>query len=185
MRARSRTSARRPSIFAGDDLVASISSTACRAGSEFSITSRRPTPKVTMRSQISAPMEPPPPVTMMDLPRTKSFETPVVDLHPRAEQQVLDIDRRKPQRLAAFVERRQPAGDQPQAPRPHQYCFRLRLGRERARRKDEPFHIGAATSRDRRRHSRCRRDRRARKCRVWLGRDRTTMATGCPRAVFW
>ena len=62
MRVRSRTSARRPSIFALDCLAASISNTACRAGSEFSITSTRPAPKVTMRSQISAPMDPPPPV---------------------------------------------------------------------------------------------------------------------------
>ena len=72
MRARSRTSARRPSIFARDCLAASASSTACRAGSEFSITRTRLAPKVTMRSQISAPIEPPPPVTMIDLSRTNA-----------------------------------------------------------------------------------------------------------------
>ena len=68
MRSRSRMSARRPSIRALACLAASISSTACSAGSEFSITSTRAAPKVTMRSQISAPIDPPPPVTMIDLP---------------------------------------------------------------------------------------------------------------------
>ena len=54
-----------------DCFAASVSRIACSAGSEFSITSRRAAPKVTMRSQISAPIEPPPPVTMIDLPFTK------------------------------------------------------------------------------------------------------------------
>ena len=37
------------------------------------------------------------------------FQPPVIDLHARPQQQILDIDRREPQRFAAFVERRQPA----------------------------------------------------------------------------
>ena len=60
----------RPEMSALLCLAASVSSTACSAGSEFSITSRRAAPKVTMRSQISAPIEPPPPVTTIDLPLT-------------------------------------------------------------------------------------------------------------------
>ena len=52
-------------------LVASASSTACSAGSEFSMTSSRDAPKAMTRSQISAPIEPPPPVTTTDLPFTK------------------------------------------------------------------------------------------------------------------
>ena len=42
----------------------------------------------------------------------EGFQPPVVDLHARPQQQILDIDRREPQRLPAFVERRQPAGGQ-------------------------------------------------------------------------
>ena len=72
------------------------------------------------------------------------FEPMVVDLHAGPQQQVLDIDRRKPQRLAAVVERRKPAGGEPETPRPHQDRFRLRFGRERARREHEPCHVDAA-----------------------------------------
>ena len=46
MRSRSRMSARRPSMIAVEPLVASASSTACSAGSEFSMTSRRSAPNV-------------------------------------------------------------------------------------------------------------------------------------------
>ena len=70
-RLRSRTSAMRPSIAACAGLVASASSTACSAGSEFSMMSSRDAPKVMTRSQISAPIEPPPPVTTIDLPLRK------------------------------------------------------------------------------------------------------------------
>ena len=56
---------------ARDGLVASVSSTACSAGSEFSIMSSRAAPKVITRSQISAPIEPPPPVTTIDRPFKK------------------------------------------------------------------------------------------------------------------
>ncbi len=76
MRARSRTSAMRPVMSASDCLAFSASSTACSAGSEFSMTSRRAAPKVTSRSQISEPIEPPPPVTTTDLPLTKLSSRP-------------------------------------------------------------------------------------------------------------
>ena len=59
-----------------------------------------------MRSQISEPIEPPPPVTTIALPLTKVFETAVVDLDAGAQQQVFDRDRRKLHRLPAGVERR-------------------------------------------------------------------------------
>ena len=71
-RSRSRISAMRPSIAALEPFAASASSTAWSAGSEFSITIRRETPKVASRSQISAPIDPPPPVTTADLPCTKA-----------------------------------------------------------------------------------------------------------------
>jgi hypothetical protein len=41
-------------------------------GSEFSITSKRAAPKVATRSQISEPIEPPPPVTITALPFTSA-----------------------------------------------------------------------------------------------------------------
>jgi hypothetical protein len=44
---------------------------ACNAGSEFSITNRRAAPNVVTRLQISAPIDPPPPVTMIDFPFRK------------------------------------------------------------------------------------------------------------------
>ena len=60
-----------PALQLAADLVARVSSTACSAGSEFSITRSRAAPNVTTRSQTSAPIEPPPPVTTMDLFFTK------------------------------------------------------------------------------------------------------------------
>ena len=71
MRARSRTSAMWPEMAALPCLTASASVTACSAGSEFSTTSSRAAPKATRRSQISEPIEPPPPVTITALPLTK------------------------------------------------------------------------------------------------------------------
>src|SRR5262249_54744070 len=53
----------------------------------------------------------------------KGFETTVIDSHLRPQQQIFDVHRRKPQRLAAVVERGKPAGDQSQAPGPHQDRF--------------------------------------------------------------
>ena len=107
MRSRSRTSAMRPEISAAAPLAASASSTACSAGSEFSITSRRAAPKVTMRSQISAPIEPPPPVTTTELAGDELLEPLIVDVDARPQQQVLDRDRgelaprRRPNRAPA------------------------------------------------------------------------------------
>ncbi len=66
--------------------------------SEFSITSSRDTPNATSRSQISEPMEPPPPVTIADFARDELLQLVVVDLHARPQQQVFHIHRRKPQR---------------------------------------------------------------------------------------
>ena len=57
--------------------------------------SSRAAPKVTTRSQISAPIEPPPPVTTTDLPLQKRFQPAVVDLDARPQQQIFDRDRRK------------------------------------------------------------------------------------------
>ena len=59
------------------------------------------------------------------------LQPPVIDLDARAQQQILDIDRREPQRLAAFVKRREPAGRKSEAPRLHQDCFRLQCRVER------------------------------------------------------
>src|SRR5262249_16145938 len=127
MRSRSRMSAMRPSIAAPGFLAASASVTACSAGSEFSITSRRATPKATPRSEISDPRQGgaaegyhPPADLGADRAAAaghhggraldEGFQAPVVDLGTRPQQQVLDRDRRKLQRFAAGVERRQPAG---------------------------------------------------------------------------
>jgi hypothetical protein len=71
-RSRSRISAIRPSITTPVSRSLSASVTAYSAGSEFSITSSRAAPNVTTRSQISEPIEPPPPVTITALPRTSA-----------------------------------------------------------------------------------------------------------------
>ena len=61
----------RPLIAGCVRLVASVSRTACNAGSEFSMINSRSAPKVMTRSQISAPIEPPPPVTTIERPFRK------------------------------------------------------------------------------------------------------------------
>ena len=68
----------------------------------------------------------------------EGFDPAVIDLHGRTQQQILDIDRRKTQSLAAFVERGQAAGRKPKPPRLHQERFRLCIGRERRRREHDP-----------------------------------------------
>ena len=125
-------------------LVASVSSTACSAGSEFSMISSRAAPNVITRSQISEPIEPPPPVTTIDLPFEKAFQPPVIDLHARPQQQVLDIDRRQPRHLAAVIERRQPAHREAEPARAHQGRFGLGVRLERRRREDHARDDGAA-----------------------------------------
>ena len=69
MRSRSRTSAMRLSIAAPVPFCFSASTTVCSATSECSTTINRAAPNAITRSQISAPIEPPPPVTITDLPR--------------------------------------------------------------------------------------------------------------------
>ena len=58
----------RPSICVRSCFAIRDSVTAYSAGSEFSKTISRSAPKVMTRSQISAPIDPPPPVTTMDYP---------------------------------------------------------------------------------------------------------------------
>ncbi len=97
-----------------------------------------------MRSQISAPIEPPPPVTTIDAALDEILQPPVVDLHARPQQQVFDIDRREAQRLHAVVERRQAAGGKPEPARPHQQRVGRHIRLEGRRRQHDAPHIGAA-----------------------------------------
>ena len=135
----------RPAMTAALCFALSASSTACSAGSEFSITSRRAAPKVTMRSQISEPIEPPPPVTTTALPLMKSSSRPVVDSDARPQQQVLDRDRSELHGRAAGIERRHLAHRQTQLARANEDRFRPRFRRQRRRRQHQPRHLRAAT----------------------------------------
>src|SRR5262249_7849723 len=74
----------------------------------------------------------------------KTFESLVIDLHPRPQQQILDIDGREPQRLAAVIERRKATGGEPQPPGPHQDRFGFCFQRESAWREHKPRHVDIA-----------------------------------------
>ena len=54
----------------------------------------------------------------------ETLEPAVVDRHARPQQQILDIHGGKAQRLAALIERGQPAGRKTEPPRLHDDCFR-------------------------------------------------------------
>ena len=66
------------------------------------------------------------------------LKSPVIDRHARSQQQILDSDRRQPQRLLADAERRHPAGCETEPPRLHQHRFRMQLRRQCARRQYHP-----------------------------------------------
>ena len=138
-----------------------------------------------MRSQISAPIEPPPPVTTIDLPCTKVSRRPVVDLDAGPQQQVFDLDRREPQRLAALVERRQPAGREPEPARPHQDRFGLRLRLERGRREHQAGHLDLAVGEIGDDALEIVESAQHRRRRGSTGRDRRATATGCRPARSW
>ena len=74
----------------------------------------------------------------------ETLQPAIVDLDGRAQQQILDVDRRKPRRLATVAERRQPAHGQAEPARLHQRRFRLGVGLEGRRRKDHAGNRDAA-----------------------------------------
>ena len=98
-RARSRTSAMRPVIAGCARLVASVSRTACKAGSEFSMINSRSAPKVITRSQISGADRAAAAGHHDRAALQEIFQPRIVDLHRRPQQQVFDIDRRQPRQL--------------------------------------------------------------------------------------
>ena len=134
MRSRSRTSARRPEISACTCMPASFSSTACSAGSEFSSTSRRAAPKI---EDALADFRADRAAAAGDHDRLAGDELlkpPVIDLDARAQQQVLDRDRRELHRRPAGIERRQLAQIKAELARADQDRFRPRFRRQRRRR---------------------------------------------------
>ena len=71
------------------------------------------------------------------------LKPPVVDFYAGAEQQVLDIDRREPQRLLAGAERRHAAGGETEPTRLHQHRLRMQLRRQCAWRQHQPADLDA------------------------------------------